>query len=248
MPKKILIAGLLHWLIIGAIGFNAITLWHIWWGWAAVGFVIYFLFFALVIVRWIRHTYHFPIPDFMTPVIDNPIRRKFWQNPQTIARRMKLQPGMTVVEIGPGNGSYTKAVADAIQPGGMLYAVDISNNVVDRLRARFTREGVKNVIPKIEDAHHFTFSDESIDRVFAVSCLPEIPDPVKVLEECRRILKAEGLVCFSELIIDPDYPLRRTEKKWAEKAGLKLIQEFGNWLTYQLHFGIESSREKIREQ
>ena len=245
MPKKIWITGLLHWFVIFGIGFIAITIWHIQWGWVAIGLALYILFFILVIVRWIRHTYHFPIPEFMTPVIDNPIRRKFWQNPQIIAQRMKLKPGMIVVEIGPGNGSYTKAVADAIQPGGKLYAVDISKNIIERLRDRFTRECVNNVFPRIEDAHHFTFEKDSIDRVFAVSCLPEIPDPVKVLEECRRIIKPEGLVCFSELFIDPDYPLRKTEKQWAKKAELELVQEFGNWISYQLHFGKSVSIKKI---
>lgn len=237
MPKKILIPFLLHWILIGAIGVVALSVWKIGWIWIAIGFAMYFMFFALVIVRWVRHYHHFPIPDFMTTFIDNPIRRKFWQNPQTIAARMNLKPGMKVLEIGPGNGSYTKAVANAIQPGGTLYAVDISERVIRRLKERFTKEGVKNVIPKIEDAYHFTFADESVDRVFAVSCLPEIPKPVRVLEECRRILKPEGMACFSEFIIDPDYPFRKTEKRWAEKAGLTLKQEFGNWLSYQLHFG-----------
>jgi SAM-dependent methyltransferase len=237
MPKKILILLLLHWILVGAIGIFALAFWKIGWVWVAIGFILYALFFALVIVRWVRHSYHFPIPDFMTEFIDNPIRRKFWQNPQNIASRMHLKSGMTVVEIGPGKGSYTKAVGVAIQPDGTLYAVDISERVIERLRERLTREGVKNVIPKIEDAYHFTFADESVDRIFAVSCLPEIPDPVRVLEECRRILKPEGMACFNEFIIDPDYPLRRTEKQWAEKASLILREEFGNWFTYQLHFG-----------
>ncbi|GAG33820.1 unnamed protein product [marine sediment metagenome] len=38
----------------------------------------------------------------MTRLIDNPIRRKFIQKPETVAKRMNLEPGMIVVEIGPG--------------------------------------------------------------------------------------------------------------------------------------------------
>lgn len=237
MPKKTWIPLLFHWFLIAAIVIAALIFWKIFWVWVAIGLIFYLLFFALVIVRCVRHYYHFPIPDFMTEFIDNPIRRKYWQNPQIIARRMNLKPGMNVVEIGPGKGSYTKAVADAILPGGTLYAVDISKRVIDRLRDRLLREGVRNVVPKIEDAYHFTFANQSIDRIFAVSCLPEIPDPVRVLEECRRILKPEGKACFSEFIIDPDYPFRNTEKQWAEKADLKIMEEFGNWFSYQLHFG-----------
>ncbi|MHA1432018.1 MAG: hypothetical protein ACTSRV_16750 [Candidatus Freyarchaeota archaeon] len=60
--------------------------------------------------------------------------------------------------------------------------------------------------------------------------------PTKFLEECRRILKPDGLVSLCELFPDPDYPMRRTEKRWAEEAGLKLKQEYGNWFAYQLNF------------
>lgn len=54
----------------------------------------------------------------MTWLIDNPLRRKFVQKPDVIAERMQLKPGMIVVEIGPGKGSYTKAVAKRILPNG----------------------------------------------------------------------------------------------------------------------------------
>jgi ubiquinone/menaquinone biosynthesis C-methylase UbiE len=177
----------------------------------------------------------------MTRLIDNPMRRKYSQNPDVIAERMQLAPGMVVVEIGPGKGSYTKAVAQRILPNGVVYAIDISEGVIQRLKARFDKEGITNIIAKIEDAYHFTFTDESVDRVFAISCLPEIPKPLKVLEECRRILKTNGLLCLNEWVVDPDYPFRSTEKSWARKAGLELVQEFGNWVSYQLHFGKRKS-------
>ncbi|MBN2152033.1 MAG: class I SAM-dependent methyltransferase [Candidatus Lokiarchaeota archaeon] len=234
--------GIVHWGAVAAIAFLALALWQTPWGLILFYLLLYFVFFVAVIVRILRHVYHFPIPSFLTQLIDNPIRRRFWQNPDVIAERMQLAPGMVVVEIGPGKGSYTSAVARRILPDGIVYAVDISENVIQRLKARFEKEGVKNVIPQIEDAYHFSFAEGSVDRVFAVSCLPEIPDHERALAECRRILKPNGLVSLSELAVDPDYPLRRTEKKWAEKAGLEIKQEFGNWVAYQLNLCKKASR------
>jgi ubiquinone/menaquinone biosynthesis C-methylase UbiE len=237
MKRPLLVFGIVHWGAVGLLIYLALAVWQVAWEWVLVGFLLYVIFFACVVVRILRHLYPFPIPSFMTRLIDNPIRRKYSQNPDVIAERMQLAPGMVVVEIGPGNGSYTKAVAQRILPDGIVYAVDISEGVVQRLKARFDKEGVTNVIPKIEDAYHFTFADESVDRVFAVSCLPEIPQPVTVIEECCRILKPDGLLCLNEWVVDPDYPFRSTEKSWARKAGLELKQEFGNWVSYQLNFG-----------
>lgn len=194
------------------------------------------LFMLQVVFRIIRHWYHFPIPSFMIQFIDNPFRRRFIQNPEVVADRMKLLPGMRVVEIGPGNGSYTLAFARMVAPDGIVYACDIQQNVVDRLRDRVRREGQTNVDARIDNAYAFSFLDDSMDRVIALSCLAEIPEPVKVLKECRRILKQGGLVCLAELLPDPDYPFRGTEKRWAAEAGLEQAGEFGNFFAYQLHF------------
>jgi SAM-dependent methyltransferase len=242
MKRPLLVFGIVHWGTVGLVIYLGMAVWQFAWEWVLVGFLLYVIFFVCVIVRILRHLYPFPIPSFMTRFIDNPMRHKYAQNPDVIANRMQLGPGMVVVEIGPGNGSYTKAVAQRILPDGIVYAVDISESVVQRLKARFDNEGVTNVIPKIEDAYHFTFADESVDRVFAVSCLPEIPQPVAVMEECRRILKPDGLLCLNEWVVDPDYRLRNTEKLWAKRAGLDLKQEFGNWISYQLNFGKISDR------
>ena len=199
-----------------------------------------FLFYLFVLLKIIRKMHHFPIPAFAVRIIDNPIRRRFIQKPDLIADRMQLEPGMKVLEIGPGKGTYTKAAAKQIFPEGIVYAIDIQQSVIEKLKNRVKEENISNVLPKVDDAYNLSFEDESIDRIFAVACLPEIPDPVKVLEEFKRVLKKDGLISLSELFIDPDYPLRRTEKKWANKAGLIFIEQFGNFFSYQLNFGKKS--------
>jgi len=234
MKHPLLVFGIVHWGLVVLLVILSL-IWGVRWEWVLIGFLLYCVFFVIVVVRLLRHFYHFPIPSVMTRFIDNPLRRKFWQNPDVIAERMHLEPGMIVVEIGPGKGSYTKAVAKRV-PDGKVFAIDISEKVIERLKKRVADEGFPNIIPKIDDAYHLSFADGSVDCVLAVSCLPEIPDPVKVLTECRRILKPNGIICLSELVIDPDYPWRKTEKRWAAEAGLELAQEFGRWTAYQLHF------------
>ncbi|MFX0020454.1 MAG: class I SAM-dependent methyltransferase [Promethearchaeota archaeon] len=184
----------------------------------------------------IRKLYKFPIPSFLTRLIDNPIRRRFIQKPKVIAERLNLKSGMIVVEIGPGKGNYTKAVADKILPYGKVYAIDIQKTIIKRLKERVEKENISNIIPMVDNAYNLSFEDESVDRIYAIACLPEIPEPVRVLKEFKRILKSDGIISFSELFLDPDYPLRRTEKRWARKAGLEFIEGFGNWFVYQLNF------------
>ncbi|MHA2392842.1 MAG: class I SAM-dependent methyltransferase [Promethearchaeota archaeon] len=196
-----------------------------------------FLFFVVfVILRIIRRYYKFPAPSFLTRLIDNPIRRKFIQKPDKVAERMDLNPGMVVAEIGPGKGSYTKALARSILPIGKVYALDIQESIIDRLKKKIDKEGITNIIPRIDDAYNLSFEDESVDRVLMIACLSEIPEPVRVLKELKRILKPNGLISLSEIFPDPDYPRRKTEIKWADEAGFELYEQFGNWFIYQLNF------------
>jgi len=196
--------------------------------------VLFFIVF--IVLRIIRRYHKFPVPAFMTRLIDNPIRRKLLQKPETVARRMKLDSGMIVIEIGPGKGSYTKVLAKNILPDGKVYALDIQEYIIKRLKKRIEKENITNIIPKINDAYNLSFEDESVDRVLMIACLPEIPDPIRVLKEIKRILKPNGLISLSEMLPDPDYPRRKTEKKWAKEAGFELDEQFGNWFIYQLNF------------
>ncbi len=198
---------------------------------------LFLIIWIFVIAKIARRIYPFPIPHFMTEIIDNPVRRKYIQKPDQIAQRMGTAPGAIVLEVGPGKGSYTKAVAKRIEPEGIVYAIDIQQPILDKLQVRIDEEGIKNIIPKLDDAYNLDIEDNSVDIIFAIACLPEIPKPIKVLKEFKRVLKPGGTISLCELFIDPDYPLRRTEKKWAEEAGLILKEEYGNWFSYQLNFG-----------
>lgn len=195
-----------------------------------------FFFAIFVLLRIIRKYHKFPVPSFMTRLIDNPIRRKFIQKPAKVAERLKLKPGMSVIEIGSGKGSYTKAIAREVLPNGKVYAIDIQESVIKRLKKRLEKENINNIIPKIDDAYNLSFEDSSIDRAIMIACLPEIPEPVRALTEIKRILKSDEIISLSEMLRDPDYPRRKTEIKWANEAGFELQDKFGNWFIYQLNF------------
>lgn len=201
------------------------------------------LFFAIILIaittwtlllKLTRRYRKFPIPAILTGLIDNPVRRKI-QPPKTLADRMHLEPDMVVLEVGPGKGSYTFEVARRV-PNGKVIAIDIQETVIRRLKQKCEKLGITNVESKVMDVYDLDFEDETFDRIFLVCCLPEIPDPVRAIRELRRVLKPDGLLCFAEFFLDPDYPLRRTEVKWAKDAGFKLDSEHGNWFAYHLNF------------
>ncbi|MBM4442848.1 MAG: class I SAM-dependent methyltransferase [Candidatus Rokubacteria bacterium] len=74
-------------------------------------------------------------------------RRARWQKPERLVRALGLRRGQVVAEIGAGPGYFTPRLARAVGPAGHVYAVDPEPAVLDVLRARMKRAGVRNVTP-----------------------------------------------------------------------------------------------------
>jgi len=56
---------------------------------------------------------------------------------------LEVTPGMTVVDFGAGSGYYTERLARKVGPTGKVIAVDIQPEMLDLLRARAARLGLK---------------------------------------------------------------------------------------------------------
>jgi hypothetical protein len=95
----------------------------------AVGLPVLVIIFH-TIIRIVRYFYKFPMPQFMANVIDNPFRRKI-QPPDKTPVRHGIEPGMTVLEVGPGNGTYTMATARRVGDSGEVVTIDIEPRMIE---------------------------------------------------------------------------------------------------------------------
>jgi len=193
-----------------------------------------FLVFGIV-ARIIRRVYHFPTPSLVAGLLDNQIRRKV-QSPRKIADRLDLRDGMKVLEVGPGPGTFTIEVGIRVAPRGAVYALDISSKTIRKLLNRIVKTAANNVMPVVASAYDVPLASRSVDRVFMVAVLAEIPDRQRALREFARILRPDGFISISEFISDPDYPLRRTVVQWCNAAGFQEVFKYGSLVEYTLTF------------
>ncbi|MHA2360123.1 MAG: class I SAM-dependent methyltransferase, partial [Candidatus Thorarchaeota archaeon] len=114
-------------------------------------FLILFLWIC-VCVRFIRYFWKFPMPARMGNAIAAGPYRSRVQPPSMIIEALDIRSGMEIVELGCGSGYYTIAVAKAIRPAGLVFAVDIQQGMLDKLKMRMEQEGVENIIPVLADA------------------------------------------------------------------------------------------------
>src|SRR3970040_82136 len=74
-------------------------------------------------------------------------RRAKGQKPATVVRALGLRRGQVIAEIGAGPGYFTPRLARAVGPTGHVYAVDSEAAILNVLRRRLARMGVRNVTP-----------------------------------------------------------------------------------------------------
>ena len=186
-------------------------------------------------LRVIRYFYKFPMPQFLANLIDNPLRRKI-QPPRDMPLRHGIAPGMTVLEVGPGNGRYTVETARRVGNTGKVVAVDIEPKMIERVTQRARAEGVTQIEAKVADVYDLPFEDGTFDAVYLITVISEIPEPARALREFHRVLSAAGTLAFSEMLTDPDYPLARTLIRLATTAHFRLKTKIGNFFAYTLVF------------
>lgn len=187
------------------------------------------------IVRIIRFFYKFPMPQFLANVIDNPLRRKI-QPPEITGFRHGIKSGMSVLEVGPGNGRYTVEAAKIVGPNGRITTIDIENKMIERVKQRIKKESIANINTEVANVYNLPYQDNSFDLIYMIAVFNEIPEQGKALKEFHRVLKPNGLLVFSELFMDPDYPLSKTLIKKVQRFSFKLKEKIGNFFYYTLKF------------
>ncbi|MCJ7715529.1 MAG: class I SAM-dependent methyltransferase [Anaerolineales bacterium] len=192
----------------------------------------------LILPRIVRRIFHFPAPAFIGFFLDSNYRRKI-QSPTQIIERSGIKKGDRVLEIGCGSGAYTTFVAREVGEQGIVEALDIQPAMLVQLEKKLKHpenSDIHNIRLHESNAYQLPFDDKSIDLVYMITVLPEIPDQGRVLAEVKRVLKVNGILAVTEFLPDPDYPLSSTTSRKGEEAGFDVEGVFGNLWTYTVRF------------
>ncbi len=171
-------------------------------------------------------------PALFSFLLDTPLRDLVLARLELV-RRLALRPGMRVLEIGPGSGFYTEAIAGA-GSAIALVCLDIQPTMLHKVRERL---GARTPHLVCGSASALPFRDRSFDRILLMSVLGEVPDRAATLRECTRLLSDDGALLVAEALPDPDYIPRSRLVREAREAGLVPLERRGPWASYTQAFG-----------
>jgi ubiquinone/menaquinone biosynthesis C-methylase UbiE len=116
-----------------------------------------------------------------------------------------VKPGMSVADVGAGEGYYTVRLARVVGPKGRVLAEDIVPDVRDELSDRVQRERLDNVAVKLGAPDNPMLPAQSFDRLFLVHMYHEVRSPYAFLWHLRDGAKSDGFV----VVVDSNRPINR---------------------------------------
>jgi ubiquinone/menaquinone biosynthesis C-methylase UbiE len=153
---------------------------------------------------------NFPAPD--RPVVEvvsnqfsNEDARDERNEAQVVMDLADLRPGMTVADIGAGEGYYTVRLAERVGKDGRVLAQDISREALDRLGRRVERERLENISIKLGGIDNPQLPSDSFDRIFMVHMYHEVTEPYAFLWNMWPALNNGGQI----VVVESDSPVGR---------------------------------------
>lgn len=162
------------------------------------------------------------------------------ERPREALRALQLKPGMTVCDMGCGNGYWTLLMSEKVGDDGKVLAVDIQPEMLTLLRARCKEAKVTNVKPVLGGLADPHLPAESVDLLLMVDVYHEFSYPKIMLQNIRKSLKEDGVIALLEYRAEdprvPILPLHKMSRKQIlreyEANGYKLVRQY-NKLPWQ---------------
>jgi ubiquinone/menaquinone biosynthesis C-methylase UbiE len=178
-----------------------------------------------------------------------PPDRDEWQQSDQIMDALGIGEASFVADLGAGSGWFTIQLAGRVGPNGLVLAEDIQRPMIQAIKIRVDRIGLKNVIAVLGTATDPRFP-VSVDAVLIVDAYHEMEQPVELLRNVAIKLKPAGrigIVDFTkncggpgpamEERVDPEVVIRD-----AQAAGL-VLRSRENIQKYQYMLVFEKPRQ-----
>ncbi len=135
------------------------------------------------------------------------------ERPDLAIPALKLKPGEAAADIGAGTGYYTRRLAGAVGEKGVVYAVEIQQEMLDLLTNKMAALKINNVKPVLGTVTDPKLPAASLDLALLVDVYHEFDFPYEMINALCKALKPGGRLVFLEFRAeDPQVPIKTVHK------------------------------------
>jgi ubiquinone/menaquinone biosynthesis C-methylase UbiE len=140
--------------------------------------------------------------------------RDAWQKPTELIEKLRIGAGSVVADVGSHEGYLTFKLATAVGTTGKVYAVDVEQYKLDRLKQHATERSVKNIVAVKGDYDNPHLPQDQLDAVVILDTYHEMDDHDVILQHIKQALKKGGRLVLCE----PIAAERRQSSREAQEA------------------------------
>jgi arsenite methyltransferase len=166
-------------------------------------------------------------------------------NPTALAR---LNPGEVVLDLGSGGGIDVLLAARRVGPGGKVYGLDMTDEMLELARRNQAEAGVENAEFLRGEIEDIPLPDASVDVIVSNCVINLSADKDRVLTEAFRVLRPGGRLAVSDIVVLADVPaeIRRSMELWIGcVAGALVDSEYEEKLRNAGFEGVEIEPTRI---
>ena len=129
-----------------------------------------------------------------------------------------IRHGDIVMDIGSGSGTDTLIAARLVGPAGRVIGLDMTDAMLEKLRANIALAGVANVEAIAGNAESIPLPDASVDVVTTNGVINLVPDKSRAIREIARVLRPGGRLQMADIVVQslPSEACRSHPELWAE--------------------------------
>ena len=125
-----------------------------------------------------------------------------FQPSETIMDSLNIKAGMTVAEIGAGNGRLTVKIANRLKDSGFVFANDIDQKAVLFMNKRVKKENINNLTIVLGTTVDPKLPYEKFDLIYLINTYEYLEEPVSLLKNIIPSLKEDGILVV--IATDPE--------------------------------------------
>lgn len=140
-----------------------------------------------------------PVASIVSPIWGDGAQRDGAREVDQIVARLRLRPGMTVADIGAGDGCDTLRLARVLGPRGTVIAEDVTPGYLAKLRGSVAARRVANVRIVLGEPGDPKLAPRSIDAAIMVHMYHEVTQPYALLARLAPAFRPGGRLGVEEL-------------------------------------------------
>jgi ubiquinone/menaquinone biosynthesis C-methylase UbiE len=174
--------------------------------------------------------------------------RDAWQKPEDLIGLLKIGSGSQAADIGCHEGYMTFKLSKIVGETGKIYAVDVEESKVEKVKQKAEELKIKNIQTVKGDYDNPKLPGNSFDAVIILDTYHEMDDHDEILKHILTALKPGGRLLLCEPIAEERRKLKRSMQENKHELGMSYaledLKKAGFEISFQKDPYIDRTKQK----